>query len=335
MRVTMNDIAKKLNISVNTVSKALNGKSKISEELRSKVIETANKMGYVKNKHASSLAMAPFKIGVIICGYDKNYYKYTIEGLEKAFRSLIDGNISYEISLFEIDDSVSSKVMDKLSWFEAEGFNGIIINDFHSPLLSDRIKCLREKGIEIVLLNYDLTGSNRSFSVTNNYSLSAYMAAELMAISLKHSENKNVILGTLSRKSFGQNELYKNFKEAAAKYGLHLCSVSDSVDDLIDSITPDIMGIYITHAKSIKICEKIEKLNRESGFTPTLIVSDLYDEMIPYIESSIITATVYQDPVKQAYDAVIKLYNILLGTEKKEDVIIKPKLLLKSSYTSI
>ena len=95
------------------------------------------------------------------------------------------------------------------------------------------------------------------------------------------------------------------------------------------------MGIYITHAKSIKICEKIEKLYSETGFMPTLIVSDLYDEMIPYIESGIITATVYQDPVKQAYNAVIKLYNILLGLEEKEDIIIKPKLLLKSSYTFI
>ncbi len=331
----MNDIAKKLNISVNTVSKALNGKSKISEELRSKVIETANKLGYVKNQYASRLAMTPFKIGVIICGYDKNYYTYTLEGIEKAFSDLRDGNISYEISLFEIDNSVSNKVMDKLSWFEAEGFDGIIINDFHSPLLSDKIKCLRKKGIEIVLLNYDLVESNRSFSVTNNYGLSACMAAELIAISLKYSDNKNVILGTLSLESFGQNELYKNFKEASTKYNLHLCSVCDSVDDLIDSITPDIMGIYITHAKSIKICKKIEKLYSETGFSPTLIVSDLYDEMIPYIESGIITATVYQNPVKQAYNAVIKLYNILLGTEKKEDIIIKPKLLLKSSYNFI
>ena len=335
MRVTMNDIAKKLNISVNTVSKALNGKSKISKQLKNKVIETAKEMGYVKNQYASRLAMAPLKIGVIICGYDKNYYTYTIEGLEKAFSNLIDGNISYEISVFEIDESTSNKVMDKLSWFEAEGFNGIIINDFHSPFLRHKIKCLREKGIEVVLLNYDLAESDRSFSVTNNYSLSACMVAELMAISLKHSKNKNVFLGTLSQNSFGQNELYKNFKEAAVKYGLHLCSVSNSVDDLIDKISPDIMGIYITHAKSIKICEKIEKLYSETGFMPTLIVSDLYDEMIPYIESGIITATVYQDPVKQAYNAVIKLYNILLGLEEKEDIIIKPKLLLKSSYTFI
>ena len=41
MRVTMNDIAKKLNVSVNTVSKALGGKAKISEEMRNKIIKTA------------------------------------------------------------------------------------------------------------------------------------------------------------------------------------------------------------------------------------------------------------------------------------------------------
>ena len=37
-RVTINDIAKKMNVSANAVSKALNGKAKVSEELRKKLL---------------------------------------------------------------------------------------------------------------------------------------------------------------------------------------------------------------------------------------------------------------------------------------------------------
>lgn len=49
--VTIKDIAKKLGISISTVSKGLNGASDISEEMRQQVLDTALSMGYImKNK---------------------------------------------------------------------------------------------------------------------------------------------------------------------------------------------------------------------------------------------------------------------------------------------
>ncbi len=46
IRVTLKDIAKELGVSVNTVSKALNDKSKVSKELKEKIQETAENLGY-------------------------------------------------------------------------------------------------------------------------------------------------------------------------------------------------------------------------------------------------------------------------------------------------
>ena len=46
MAITIKDIAEKLNVSVSTVSKGLNGASDISEELRQVVIDTAIELGY-------------------------------------------------------------------------------------------------------------------------------------------------------------------------------------------------------------------------------------------------------------------------------------------------
>ena len=46
MAITIKDIADKLNVSVSTVSKGLNGASDISEELRQVVIDTAIELGY-------------------------------------------------------------------------------------------------------------------------------------------------------------------------------------------------------------------------------------------------------------------------------------------------
>ena len=54
-RVSMSDIAKKMNLSKSAVSLALNGSSSIPEQTRKRVLEVADEMGYVKNKLVSAL----------------------------------------------------------------------------------------------------------------------------------------------------------------------------------------------------------------------------------------------------------------------------------------
>lgn len=55
MPVTIRDIARKLNLSIGAVSRAMDGYPDISEETRKRVIETAHEMGYVPNRAARQL----------------------------------------------------------------------------------------------------------------------------------------------------------------------------------------------------------------------------------------------------------------------------------------
>ena len=50
MSITAKDIAKKLNISAASVSMALNNKPGVSDELRAKIFDTANEMGFQYSK---------------------------------------------------------------------------------------------------------------------------------------------------------------------------------------------------------------------------------------------------------------------------------------------
>ena len=50
MKVTMKDIAKKLNVSINAVSIALNDKPGVSDEMRLLILKTADEMGYINEK---------------------------------------------------------------------------------------------------------------------------------------------------------------------------------------------------------------------------------------------------------------------------------------------
>src|SRR5690554_4256756 len=53
--VTIEEIAKLSNCSISTVSKALNGYTDISQKTRERVLEIAEKLGYVPNATARSL----------------------------------------------------------------------------------------------------------------------------------------------------------------------------------------------------------------------------------------------------------------------------------------
>lgn len=65
--VTMKDIARELNVSVVTVSKALGGKEGVSKELKKKIVECARKMGYRLNSLAKSMKEGySYNIGIIV-----------------------------------------------------------------------------------------------------------------------------------------------------------------------------------------------------------------------------------------------------------------------------
>ena len=55
-KLTIYDIAQKMNLSIATVSRALNGKEDVNEETRKRILETAREMGYKASKTAASLS---------------------------------------------------------------------------------------------------------------------------------------------------------------------------------------------------------------------------------------------------------------------------------------
>ena len=64
-RVTMKDIATALGVSINTVHKAITGKSGVSEKTRAKILAFAEQNGYRRNESASSLRRKD--ANVLIC----------------------------------------------------------------------------------------------------------------------------------------------------------------------------------------------------------------------------------------------------------------------------
>ncbi|WP_053976690.1 LacI family DNA-binding transcriptional regulator [Mangrovimonas xylaniphaga] len=83
-KTTIYDIAKKLDITAATVSRALNNNPKISKATRELVLKTAQKMNYEPNKLAVALKSGKSNnVGVIVPRIDRNFFSTVIRGIEE------------------------------------------------------------------------------------------------------------------------------------------------------------------------------------------------------------------------------------------------------------
>lgn len=83
-KITIYDIAKKLNITAATVSRALNNNPKISKATRDLVAKAADEMNYKQNKLALALRSGKSNnVGVIVPRIDSNFFASVIRGIEE------------------------------------------------------------------------------------------------------------------------------------------------------------------------------------------------------------------------------------------------------------
>jgi LacI family transcriptional regulator len=95
VNITQSDIAKKLNVSRITVSKALRDHPDISAAMKKKVNETAMKLGYVPNLIATQLNSGrTSSIGIVVPDLENSFFSYVVDSMidyatEKDYRVIL------------------------------------------------------------------------------------------------------------------------------------------------------------------------------------------------------------------------------------------------------
>lgn len=158
--VTIQDIANALNLSRNTVSKALNGKD-VPIKTRNAVVNAAVEMGYKGYNLAaagdSTLQQKRFVILSSRLLMSINYHSYILKGIEESLSQ-------YDIELlqFRITDAASfSKFLRYLTDYKVDG---IICIEFFN---SDFIKQLLELGLALVFMDFPFD----DFSIKGKYDI--------------------------------------------------------------------------------------------------------------------------------------------------------------------
>ena len=128
MPPTIRDVAKRLKLSITTVSRALDGYDDVADDTRQLVIKTAQKMGYVPNRAARQLRrQRTDTLGYILpatsTGFADPFFSEFIAGLsDEAVLHKFDLLVSAAPS-----DSDAEKILYK-RWVQGGKIDGVVIN---------------------------------------------------------------------------------------------------------------------------------------------------------------------------------------------------------------
>ena len=85
---TITDVAKMLNVSVSTVSRVMNGRDRVSDETRKKVLDAVQKLNYVPNYAAVSIIKKQSKVIVaIVPDLNTPFFLNVVQGIEEITKS--------------------------------------------------------------------------------------------------------------------------------------------------------------------------------------------------------------------------------------------------------
>ncbi|MDP2369955.1 LacI family DNA-binding transcriptional regulator [Rhodoferax sp.] len=177
MAITIKDVAREANVSVATVSRALNGLSTVTDKTRARVMKIAAEMNFVPSSAARSLISRRTQtIGALLPDLHGEFFSELIRGIDQAARA---HGLHLLLSSIRGDAAEAAAAMKSLHG----RVDGLLVMSPHADaaFLDKNLP----KDIPAVLMNSRIGGGFPSFSV-DNYGGSVAMMRHLVARGHQH-----------------------------------------------------------------------------------------------------------------------------------------------------
>jgi len=212
--ITLKQIAQELNISVMTVSRALNNHPNVNKKTREKVLKAAKRLGYIPNFIAKSLVKKKtYTIGVVVPEITYSFFPEAIKGIEE-----IASSHGYQLILaYSAEDAQKEK--SALLTLASKRVDGILISIAETSNDYSIYKQILSLGIPVVFFDRCVYNIGASCVSIDDENASEMLTEHLILHGYKRLAH---LSGTLSV-SIGKLRL-KGFKKALKKYGLEINS---------------------------------------------------------------------------------------------------------------
>ena len=147
-KITISDIARELNITAATVSRALNDHPGIKDSTKKAVKETARKLNYQPNKIASSLRLGRSKIiGVIIPSAEINFFGSVVHGIEK-----VANENNYNVLIYQSNEHIEFEKKGVKTFLQSR-VDGVLASISKETINLDHYREIIQRGVPLVLFD--------------------------------------------------------------------------------------------------------------------------------------------------------------------------------------
>lgn len=121
--VTIKDVARKLNVSISTVSRAFNDKYDIRPDTRKRILEVAKEMGYTPNPIAQHLCQLKSRlIGVVVPEFINAFFPRVVSGIQRELKEK-----GYQMLLMSSNEN-SEEEIENVKTLQRNRVDGLLIS---------------------------------------------------------------------------------------------------------------------------------------------------------------------------------------------------------------
>jgi len=332
-KVNMKTLAKVLNVSIATISKALRDSHDIGDETKLRVIETAKLLHYVPNPYASSLRKRSSNtIAIIIPEIADSFFSQAINGIE----SIVDLE-KYHALIYLTHDSYEREAQ-MFNELTSGRVDGILMSVASNTKDTRHIKELQRAGIPIVFFDRVCEDVPTAKIKTDDFD-SAYMATS----HLLDQGCKNISLVTIEGYPSILLAREDGYKKALAKR--HIKPEEHNIISCANKYTNENIAVLKDHLARVKpdgIIATVEHLATTTYLACEEMKLNIPQDIKVVCFTNQITAAILNPPLttvlQPAYDMGRKAAELLFWhlsgkpiQMEKETIILPSKLVVRDS----
>jgi LacI family transcriptional regulator len=334
-RATIVDVAREAQVSTATVDRVLNGRRGVRSITVEKVLRAARRLDYLPNEEAFR---PPAGRLVDIGASHARTYDFVLPAGSNTFMKDLADQIG------ELHEALAPLPVSGRVHF-IEGFNpealanaltrigrdsmGIAFIALEHPFVREAVRHLVERGVSVVTLVSDLSGSKRSGYVGVDNRAAGRTAGMLLGRFIGPRPGKiAMIAGSLSYRGHEEREMGFLHIISEAYPDLEIVGLREGQDDTERNYTqtrgllkqhPDLMGIYNIGAGSAGVGIALRESGR--GGHICFVGHELTSDTRSLVIEGVMDAAIAQNPRREAIDACRMLMNVQAGREPNAGIV--------------
>ncbi|HKI44588.1 MAG TPA: LacI family DNA-binding transcriptional regulator [Balneolales bacterium] len=211
--VTIYDIAKKLQLSPATISRALNDHPGISERTKKRILDTANELGYRSNTFASNLRRQHSNtLGVIVPRLNSYFMSMAISGMEK-----VANQFGYNLLISQSLETMAKEIKNAQTMYDSR-VDGLLVSLAYDTRDLSHFDAFTKRGIPLIFFDRVADQQKVTSVVINNYRSGYEVTSHLVSQGCRHIAH---ITGNVLRNVYADR--LKGYKQALSDNGLPFC----------------------------------------------------------------------------------------------------------------